>query len=129
MPLKLTLSKGEKLIVNGAVIKSDGDAANLVFENQAHILRERDILTHGEVQTPASRVHMALQCAYLFPERRMAHLDDFRKLLDDYVKAAPSAMEIAREVDTKVAANRLYDGLKTCKRLLNHEHEVLSHVH
>ena len=45
MPLKLSLLRGEKLVVNGAVIKNDGPDVNLVFENQAHILRQKDIMT------------------------------------------------------------------------------------
>ncbi len=45
MPLKLNVSRGEKFIVNGAVIKNDGDGISLLFENQAQILRQKDILT------------------------------------------------------------------------------------
>lgn len=129
MPLKLTLGKGERLIVNGAVIKNDGDSASLLFENQAHILRQKDILAQDGAATPAARVYMALQCAYLFPERRSDHLRDYRQLIDDYLQAAPSAQEIAREIDQRVEGEQLYEGLKTCRQLLAHENEVLAHVH
>ncbi len=128
MPLKLTLGKGERLIVNGAVIKNDGDPASLLFENQAHILRQKDILSQSGASTPAARVYMALQCAYLFPERRVDHLQDYRQLIDDYLEACPSAQAIALEIDLKVEGDQLYDGLKTCRQLLAHENEVLAHV-
>ena len=72
MPLKLTLAKGEKFIVNGAVIRNDGRDASLVFENHAQILRHKDILTAANATTPAARVYLALQCAYLFAERKAA---------------------------------------------------------
>ena len=129
MPLKLTLGRGERLIVNGAVIRNDGEGASLLFENQAHILRQKDILSQAEASTPASRVYMALQCAYLFPERREQHLRDYKQLLEDYVAAAPSSKEIAEEIGTKVETGHLYDGLKACRHLLAHEHEVFAHVY
>ena len=128
MPLKLTLGKGERLIINGAVIRNDGDPASLLFVNQAHILRQKDILSQDGAATPAARVYMALQCAYLFPERRGDHLRDYRQLIDDYIEAAPSAETIAQQIDSKVQNDQLYEGLKTCRQLLAHENEVLAHV-
>ena len=128
MPLKLTVGKGEKLIVNGAVIRNDGEGTSLLFENQAHILRQKDILTQESAATPAARVYLALQCAYLFPEKAAAHIGDFRRLLKDYLEAAPSGKTIGAEILALVEENQLYSALKQCSRLLDHESEVLSHV-
>jgi flagellar protein FlbT len=128
MPLKLSVGKGEKFIVNGAVIKNDGDGTSLLFENQAHILRQKDILTQETAITPAARVYLALQCAYLFPKHLGEHLADFRGLLADYLEAAPSAGPIAEEIHGMIDKDQLYGALKHCSRLLEHEREVLSHV-
>ena len=128
MPLKLSVGRGEKLIVNGAVLRNDGDQANLVFENQAQILRQKDILTPETASTPAARVYLALQCAYLFPERRKQHLADFASLLEDYVTAAPSGRSVADDIRGKADAGDLYSGLKACRKLIDHEAELLEHV-
>ena len=128
MPLKLNVSRGEKIIVNGAVIKNDGDGASLVFENQAQILRQKDILTQDTATTPAARVYLALQCAYLFPDHSDAHLQDFRTLRDDYLQAAPSGQSIMQEVQSLIEGDQLYSALKACARLLKHEGEVLGNV-
>ncbi|MFQ6016757.1 MAG: flagellar biosynthesis repressor FlbT [Kiloniellaceae bacterium] len=128
MPLKLSVSSGEKFIVNGAVIRNDGDNANLVFENQAQILRQKDILSADTATTPAARVYFALQCAYLFPERASTYLKNLHDFLGDYVAAAPSAKAIADEILKSVECDQLYQGLKFCGELINHEREVLSHV-
>ena len=128
MPLKLNVGRGEKLIVNGAVIRNDGDAMSLVFENQAHILRQKDILTPESAATPAARVYLALQCAYLFPEHVEAHLEDFARFLGDYLEAAPSAEPIAEKVRALIDGGELYGGLKTCSQLIDHEQEVFAHV-
>jgi flagellar protein FlbT len=128
MPLKLSVSKGEKLIVNGAVIRNDGEGTSLLFENQAQILRQKDILTPETASTPAARVYLALQCAYLFPDKAVAHLTDFQDLLNDYIEAAPSAGPIAEEIRRLVGQDQVYNGLKACAQLLAHEFEVFSNV-
>ena len=128
MPLKLSLAKGEKFIVNGAVIRNDGDHGDLVFENQAQILRQKDILTAETAATPASRVYFALQCAYLFPERAETYLSTCKELLGDYLEAAPSAQEIGSEILAKVDAGQLYQGLKSCTQLIHHERKAFSNV-
>ncbi|MFQ5972268.1 MAG: flagellar biosynthesis repressor FlbT [Alphaproteobacteria bacterium] len=126
MPLKLSLSKGEKLIVNGAVIKNDGTDASLVFENQAHILRQKDILTMEDATTPASRVYLALQCAYMFPENASRHLDDFRQLASEFASAAPSSVKIVETMFDHADQGQLYNALKACRELIDYEAGVLA---
>ena len=128
MPLKLNVSRGEKFIVNGAVIKNDGDGISLVFENQAQILRQKDILTQETATTPAARVYLALQCGYLFPDKADGYLADFQGLLEAYLEAAPSARPVGQEIQDLVAQGQLYSALKACCQLLGHEQEVLAHV-
>lgn len=128
MPLKLSVSKGERFIVNGAAIRNDGDSAELIFENHAQILRQKDVLTAETATTPASRVYFSLQCAYLFPEKAELYLKHFQEFLEQYLEAAPSAGEIADEIRECVDSDHLYKGLKACSRLIKHEHEALSHV-
>ena len=128
MPLKLSLTKGEKMVVNGAVIRNDGADANLVFENQANILRHKDILTPEKAVTPASRVYLALQCAYMFADNSEVHLEDFRQLLADFSAAAPGSMAIVQNLLQQVEADNLYGGLKLCRELVDYEAEVLANV-
>ena len=128
MPLKLSLTKGERLVVNGAVIKNDGPDTSLVFENRAHILRQKDIMTNEDASTPARRVYLAVQCAYMFPERQSEHLQTFRTMLDDFLEAAPSSAELARTLGTFADRGDLYGALKECRKLIEHETEILEHV-
>ncbi|MGE0254129.1 MAG: flagellar biosynthesis repressor FlbT [Alphaproteobacteria bacterium] len=128
MPLKLSLAHGERFVVNGAVMRNDGADASFVFENQAHILRQKDILTSAEACTPGSRVYLALQCAYMFPDRRARHIADFGRLIADFVAAAPSATAIADRIVTLVAEDKLYGAIKECRNLVEYEAEILSHV-
>lgn len=128
MPLKLSLAKGEKFVVNGAVIKNDGGDINLVFENKAHILRQKDIMTSETAGTPARRIYLALQCAYIFQDREADHLSDFHLLASDFAEAAPSAKDIVSEMKEGVDAGNIYGALKNCQRLIDLESERMHHV-
>ena len=128
MPLKLSLAKGEKFVVNGAVIKNDGGDINLVFENKAHILRQKDIMTSEDANSPARRVYLALQCAYIFQDREADHLNDFQALATDFAAAAPSCQDIVSEMMTGVDAGDIYGALKNCQRLIDLESERMNHV-
>lgn len=128
MPLKLSLPRGEKIVVNGAVIKNDGPDVNLVFENQAHILRQKDIMTLEDATTPARRVYLAVQCAYMLPDRRDEHLKDFVTLIDEFCEAAPSAITLADKIRNRADAGDLYGALKACRELIEYEAEIMQHV-
>ena len=128
MPLKLSLPRGEKLVVNGAVIKNDGPDVNLVFENRAHILRQKDIMTMDDATTPARRVYLALQCAYMFIDHRSEHLTDFRSLLQEFCGAAPSSDPIAGRITQLIDGEDLYGALKACRELIDYEAEIMQHV-
>ncbi|NKB48435.1 MAG: flagellar biosynthesis repressor FlbT [Alphaproteobacteria bacterium] len=128
MPLKLSLPRGEKLVVNGAVIKNDGPDVNLVFENQAHIMRQKDIMTMEEATSPGRRIYLALQCAYMFDDRRDEHLEDFEALIGEFREAAPSSEPIAEKIIKLAGDGDLYGALKECRKLIEYEGEILQHV-
>lgn len=128
MPLKLSLTRGERFVVNGAVIKNDGPDTSLVFENRAHILRQKDIMTNDDANSPARRVYLALQCAYMFPDRQADHLATFNTMLAEYAGAAPSSAPIAGSLQDLVSNNDLYGALKECRKLIEHETEILEHA-
>ncbi|NNE84490.1 MAG: flagellar biosynthesis repressor FlbT [Alphaproteobacteria bacterium] len=128
MPLKLSLPRGEKLVVNGAVIKNDGPDVNLVFENQAHIMRQKDIMTLEEATSPGRRIYLAMQCAYMFTDRHAEHLSDFGSLLSEFREAAPSADPITKKIMQLAQDGDLYGALKECRKLIDYEQEILQHV-
>lgn len=128
MPLKMTLKPGERIIVNGAVLENGGHEAHLVFLNDAAFMREKDILSESDALTPASRVYFALQCLYIFPQRRDHYITVLGELLADYLTAAPSALMIIERVEAQVARGEFYQALKTVRELIAHERERLNYV-
>jgi len=128
VPLKLTLAPEEKIIVNGAVLTNAGSPATLTVLNQAQILRGKDILTEQDATSPATRVYYVVQCAYLFADHAADYLKAAASFLDDYATAAPSGAPIVSKIKQQLADGTVYQALRSAKKLLAHEKEVLAHV-
>ena len=125
MPLKLDLKAGEKMVINGAVLENVGPNAKILVHNQAMILREKEVLTEDICATPASRIYLALQCAYMFPDKKKEYLELAETYLSDFVTACPSSDEIAGKVRENIETENLYKGLKGVQELIEYEAQVL----
>ena len=65
MSLKIDLKPGEKFIINGAVLTAGKRRVSLVLENQAVLLRSKDIMQEKEADTPAKRIYFAIMLMYI----------------------------------------------------------------
>lgn len=129
MALVIHVKKDQQIILNGAVVENaSGKTISLILKNEAAVLRSEDILTPDDAVTPASRVYYALQCVYLFPERRGAHLRAFNDLVGSYLHAAPSGRSIVGAILAAVENEQYYAALKKAQELIRHEGRVLSHA-
>jgi flagellar protein FlbT len=128
MPLKIAMKDGEKIIVNGAVLQARGAPAQLLVLNSAAIMREKDIVTADEAQTPASRAYFALQNLYLFPGRQTEYEPLARSFLTDYANAAPSARELVDLILAALDGSQYYVALRQTRELLAHEGQLLSRL-
>ena len=130
MALVINIKKGHQIIINGAVVENVGaKIISISIKNEATILRAADILTPESAVTPAGRVYYALQCVYLFPERRDEYLRHFKDLVGSYVRAAPSSGPIVEAVCAHVNQDQYYLALKKAQELIEHERKVLSDAH
>jgi len=127
VPLKLEFKAGDKLMINGAVIENIGANAKILIHNEAAILRNKEVLSEADEATPAARVYLALQCAYMFPDQSDKYMELFGQYLNDYIQACPSAQDIAKDIQDNVAQGRIYKALKKTHGLIAHEATVLQH--
>ena len=128
MALKLVLKPGERVVVNQAVIVNGKDKAELVLENRAVVLRERDIVRERDANTPAKKIYFLVQMLYLFPDRSAPYQEKFNAHLRDFLQAVPSATPLALEIGEGIIRNNLYAALKTCRKLIAYEEKVLKNV-
>jgi flagellar protein FlbT len=128
MPLKLILKPGEKVIINQAVILNGGEKTELVLQNKASVLRERDIMTEEDADSPAKRIYFSLQMMYMFSEQELHYQENFRELVASFIEAVPSSSPILLDIGRKVIDGNLYNAMKDCKKLMRYEEEVLEYV-
>ncbi len=128
MPLRLTLKPNERAILGGAVLTNGKHRAELFVETEVPVLRGADILSPALVRTPCERIVLAIQLMYVDPQRRPAHEQAYRQLVDDVLDASPSSRALIEPIDAEVRAGRFYPALKLGRKLLAYERELLSHV-
>ena len=91
MALRLTLKPNERAILGGAVLTNGKHRAELFVETEVPVLRGSDILSPSMVRTPCERIVLAIQLMYVDPQRRSAHEQTYRTLVDDVLDASPTS--------------------------------------
>ena len=86
--LRITLKDGEKIIVNGAVLRSVG-RTSLCVENKVTLLRGRDVMSPDDANTPAKRLYFACMMAYIDEESRERHQDEIVERVDALCRRFP----------------------------------------
>jgi flagellar biosynthesis repressor protein FlbT len=90
------------------------------------LLREKDIITEEAANSPARRIYFSVQCQYLFPDKSAFYLPNIQRFLKEFGEAAPSALPLVQKIEHEVAANQMYQALKTTKQLIAKEQEILN---
>lgn len=129
MTLRISLRDGEKMIVNGAVLRSVG-RTDLVVENHAALLRGREVMKPEEANTPARRLYFACMMAYIDE----SELDHWRhqviSLLGDLMGALEheEAKAACARFAHRVALEDYYRALAECRSLIAYEAEALARL-
>ena len=127
MALRISLRDGEKMIVNGAVMRSVG-RTDLCIENNAAILRGRDLMSPEEANTPARRLYFACMLAYVDQNDQANHQDDIIRLVRELMDAVQSAeaKSVCISFAQKVATEQFYKALGDCRWLIDYEAQALA---
>jgi flagellar protein FlbT len=128
MPLKITLKPRERLILGGAVVRNGAAASHLLVENEVPILRERDILTERQADSPCRRIYFAIQLMYVDGQNLDAHHRLYWMLVHDLLAAAPSTAKYTESINRLVLEGKYYLALKTARQLIDYEQELLKHA-
>jgi len=127
MSLKVELKPGERLIVGNCVITNSDQRTRLFIDGKAPILREKDILTAETANSPARRIYFAVQLMYIHEDTAKL-AEDYFKLVNDIIQAAPSTIRIVDEINNEILTGQLYKALKAAKKLIQYEQELLSNA-
>lgn len=128
MPLNIELRPHEKIFINGAVIANGPDRAHISLLNEAAILREKDILTEQKADTPCKRIYLSIQLMYMDPPNTARYLASYEEIGREVVNVAPSTAALMATMSAELAAGRVYAALRSAKKLIDYEQELLGHA-
>lgn len=129
MTLRISLRDGEKVVINGAVIRASG-RTDLAIESKVTILRGREIMSPAEASTPARALYFHTMMAYLDPDGVARHHGSIIDTLSAVTRL--STCEAGRKAvasfATRAAGADYYRALGDCRALMRLEHDALAAV-
>ncbi len=128
MALKIALKPHERIVIAGAVIRNGEKRGDLIIENQVPILREKDILSEVEVNTPCKRIYFVVQLMYFDDVNLNEHYKNYWNLVSEVVKAAPSMTSRVDSMSEFIVSGNYYKALRVARELIDYEKEVLNSV-
>jgi len=129
MPLKLTLRKNEKILIGNAVLQNGDGKSEFVVLNHVPVLREKDIMTEGEADTVAKRIYHTILNMYVTPEQEQSFHKFYFLLLKQLLvlPLGDEGLDLMMETSEHIIAGDHYKALKSCRKLIDYEAEVMSH--
>jgi flagellar protein FlbT len=124
MALKVELKPGERILIGECVLTNSDRRATFVIEGKMPIIREKDIMTAEQANTPAKRIYLSILLMYTSRDARDQHATYFA-LVRDLVQAAPSAWGQIEIINNHILTGDLYKALKHAKQLITYEQELI----
>lgn len=124
--LQIWLKPGERIFVNGAVLRADRKVA-IEFLNDVSFLLESHVMQPEEATTPMHQLYFIVQSILIDPSHAWAARELFVKS-HGLMMASFDDAEIRaglEAVDRLVSDNRLFDALKMIRSLFDAEAAVL----
>jgi flagellar protein FlbT len=127
MALVIDLKPREKVIVGNAVITNDTQRTRLHIDGDAPILREKDVIKEDEATSPCKRVYYIIQLMYLATDPTEL-FDDYFASIRELQEAAPSMAEKFANISQFIVEGSYYKALKSTKKLINYEKELMDNA-
>jgi flagellar protein FlbT len=124
MALKVELKPGERILIGECVLTNGSQRARFVINGQVPVLREKDIITAEQANTPAKRIYLAVLLMYTARDPREHH-DTYFALVRDLVQAAPSTLAQIEIINNHILTGEMYKALKQAKQLITYEQELI----
>jgi flagellar biosynthesis repressor protein FlbT len=128
MALKISLRPHERLIISNAVIENGSARSEFMVENNVPILREKDIMSVREADSPCRRIYFAIQLMYVDEKNLAEHHNAYWELVKDVIEAAPSTLGLIDQISWYISGSKYYQALKLTRKLIEYEQEVISNV-
>jgi flagellar protein FlbT len=124
MGLKVELKPGERFILGDCIVTNGDQRTRLLIEGQSPILREKDIMTAEQADSPAKRIYFVVQLMYTSRDPS-AHHETYFTLMRELVQAVPSTWPHIEAISNHIMAGEMYKALKRAKTLIAYEKDLL----
>ncbi len=116
--LKVSLRPGEKIYINGAVVKVDRKVT-LELLNDVQFLLESHVLQLSEASTPLRQLYFILQVMLMNPNDASQAYEMFRKTLPLMIASfsEPEICGTLKHVDRMVGEGHVFEALKAIRSL------------
>ena len=120
MPLKLSLKPNEAVVVNGAVLRNGERRGTMLLQNQARVLRQKDVLYPEQATTAYEHAYFAVMQMYLTGETEGALYDQAASALTEAMQTTSdeTMREILTHISSACAAGETYAALSLCRKLV-----------
>ena len=116
--MNITLRAGERLYINGAVIRMDRKAT-IELLNDATFLLETHVMQAKDATTPLRQIYFVVQVMLMDPPSARSTLDLARSLIDKANTAfeAPQIRSGLKSVHDLIGRSRFFEAMKTLRGL------------
>jgi flagellar biosynthesis repressor protein FlbT len=125
--LRISLKPGEKIFINGAVLRVDRKVA-LEFLNDVTFLLENHVLQPEDATTPLRQLYFIAQMILINPEGKEQSTAMFRKSIVMLLNCFRNDEVLAelKRIDGLVSTGRAFDALKSIRALYPIEDGILN---
>jgi flagellar biosynthesis repressor protein FlbT len=125
--LRISLKSGERIFINGAVLRVDRKVA-LEFLNDVTFLLENHVLQLEDATTPLRQLYFIAQMMLINPEGKDQSLSMFRKSITMLLTCFRDEEVLAelKRIDAMVVSGRAFDALKAIRGLYTIEDRILN---
>lgn len=127
MGLKVKLKPGERLIVNGAVLRNGQRRLDVEIENRADVLRGNELVDAKSAVTPVRRLVHLIQMALVSREHRSEILPQIENSISDLESALEKSHgQTLRAARAQVHQGEFYGAYRMLKPVILHEDFLLA---
>jgi flagellar protein FlbT len=127
MSLKIELKPRERILIGESLITNGDQRTQILIDGRSPVLREKDIMTHEQADSPGKRIYLAVQLIYLTRDPKQHH-EVYFALVNDIATAAPSTWPYIENINNQILTGDTYKALKEARKLIAYEEELLDNA-
>jgi flagellar protein FlbT len=116
------------MIIGGAVVTNDNKRSDFFIENRVPILRQKDIMSLKDADSLGSQIYFVIQLMYIDEENLETHYNNYWKLVQNFVKAAPRMLGLIDKISENILGGKYYQALKLSRELIDYEQEEICYA-